>query len=583
MNAEEIVELILKAARESRVFSGDVYRDEPIIRTGRQAYGGKAARQPAAERTRIPRVQRLEQRPRPREGLPIWSFARDLAEAATEVVTPVPEPIARMRDLARRRGRGTFAYASPQLFYEQARLMENYTDDFPYEGDFSKYYPTYEDMTNTQLRGYFTWRARLRAGEAPAAPLSFLFVHIYELLCGVGVAGPEEGLAELVRLRESYGPRPGNEALVSYLAIWIPDYVAYHGLDQSLLDLAGATSPLEHAIAVLDAAEKALLSSASPGTWDESLPGIPSHADLTLSLATASRYRLDRSRVFGAWRDELDECCSAVFARLVDHCRRRRKRGFVDGLFGQAEAVPYVIFRSAVFFDPRPHEDCVVSLGECGSLACRSGRWTRLRPHASPNASAELGDILHEVDRVLCLHKGGLPELKARDVPKYVHAIVEEEVGSCLARRAAVEAAQVHIDRTALVGIRAAASRTREALLVDEERDDAPEPLPVPQVEPELPERFVSPGATSIEGEHPFAPATSLPGLSDEDLAFLRDLLDGRLDEEALRGYGIKASLFADHINEALLDEVGDTVIEFDGDVPRLVEDYEEDVRKALG
>lgn len=165
MNAEEIVELILKAARESRVFSGDVYRDEPIIRTGRQAYGGKAARQPAAERTRIPRVQRPEQHPRPREGLPIWSFARDLAEAATEVVTPVPEPIARMRDLARRRGRGTFAYASPQLFYEQARLMENYTDDFPYEGDFSKYYPTYEDMTNTQLRGYFTWRARLRAGD----------------------------------------------------------------------------------------------------------------------------------------------------------------------------------------------------------------------------------------------------------------------------------------------------------------------------------------------------------------------------------------------------------------------------------
>ena len=41
-------------------------------------------------------------------------------------------------------------------------------------------------------------------------------------------------------------------------------------------------------------------------------------------------------------------------------------------------------------------------------------------------------------------------------------------------------------------------------------------------------------------------------------------------------------SLAADGINEALFDIIGDTVIEFEGDVPRIVEDYADDVREAL-
>ena len=36
-------------------------------------------------------------------------------------------------------------------------------------------------------------------------------------------------------------------------------------------------------------------------------------------------------------------------------------------------------------------------------------------------------------------------------------------------------------------------------------------------------------------------------------------------------------------INEKLFDIVGDAVIEFDGDTPVLIEDYEQDVREILG
>ena len=546
MEAEQIVRLILDAARESRVLTGGVYKDEPIIRTGRQAYG---------QHSTAPRRKR-------RGASSLWELAGSLAELVSEATTPTPHAISQMRALARNRSGRVSAYADPQLFYEQARLMEGYEDDCPYAGTFQRYYPTYEDMTDAQLRGYFTWRTRYRAGEAPEAPLSFLFVHAYELLCGVGTASPADALAVLKRLRDTYGTLPGNSALMSYLTTWMADLAIYHDLDRSLLGADAEGAPLERAVAVIDGAERTLLASKDPGRWDASAAGLPLGEDFVFALTAASRYRLERSRIFSDRFDELAECCCAVFARMVDHCRRRRKRGFVAGLFGAAVDEPYAMFRSAVFYDPARHPDCTVELMSGVRYRCRAGRWSRYRPHRSSEASAELGDILHETDRVLRARLGGFPELKEREVPKSVRAIVAEEVGRCLDRRAAEEAARVRIDRSALVGIRAAHERTREALLVDEEREDA-----------------VAESAVVLPVEPPASAASSAPaGLSAEDAAYLRALLGG-VPAEAPDGM---PSLAADRINEALFDLVGDTVIEFEGDVPRIVEDYADDVREAL-
>ncbi len=563
MKAEEIVELILDAARESRVLTGGIYKDEPIIRTGKQAFGNRSSA----------RQQRRQQQPRQ-----LWDLAEGLGQVVSRTVqnaVPVPERIAQMRSMARGATRWSSSCASPKTFYEQARFMEDYTDDFSFAGSFEKYYPTYEDMSNAQLRGYFAWRTRWRAGLAPDAPLSFLFVHAYELLCSVGVPTPEEGFAQLKRLRDAYAGRAGNEALGSYLAIWMRDYVIYHGLDASLLGLEGQGLPVERAIAVIDAAEQALLASPAPGTWNAGLAGMPSEEDLTFALTAAARYRLERSKLFSDALDLLDECCCTVFARMVDHCRRRRKRGFTEGLFGGEETLTYAMFRSAVFYDPAPHADCTVTLGSGISYTCRFGRWSRTTPHRKAEASAELGDILHETDRVLRLRLGGFPELKEREVPKYAKAIVAEAVDGVLARRAAEEAARIVIDRTALRGIRAAAVRTREALLVDEEREDAPEPEAVPAAAA-VPVAAPTPAPQPQAAPAPDAPAA---GLAAEDAAYLRALLDGTPAEAP----GGMASLAVDRINEALFDLVGDTVIEFEGDTPRVIEDYADDVREVLG
>ena len=61
----------------------------------------------------------------------------------------------------------------------------------------------------------------------------------------------------------------------------------------------------------------------------------------------------------------------------------------------------------------------------------------------------------------------------------------------------------------------------------------------------------------------------------------MRALLDGEAAPPNPEGQLL--SLVIDSINEKLFDIVGDAVIEFDGDTPVLIEDYEQDVREILG
>ena len=104
-----------------------VYRDEPIVR----------------------RASDLE-RPKPQKPEPVS-------------IPALPQAFEQMRRMAS----STEALYMPreEVFYRQARFMENYEDTQPYNGLTMHYLPTYQSLTNTQLRGYFTWRTRYRRGQ----------------------------------------------------------------------------------------------------------------------------------------------------------------------------------------------------------------------------------------------------------------------------------------------------------------------------------------------------------------------------------------------------------------------------------
>ena len=72
--------------------------------------------------------------------------------------------------------------------------------------------------------------------------------------------------------------------------------------------------------------------------------------------------------------------------------------------------------------------------------------------------------------------------------------------------------------------------------------------------------------------------AEFLNTLTEDEAEFLHLRLAKGPWKEFVRERHLLPSMLADSINEKLMDMIGDVVIEFDGENPVLVEDYEEEL-----
>ena len=72
------------------------------------------------------------------------------------------------------------------------------------------YYPTYQSLTDPELRGYFSWRTKLRRGDVQKTSLSYAFLYIYELLNQIGVTDPVDGYQKLKNFQSVYGGLDGG-------------------------------------------------------------------------------------------------------------------------------------------------------------------------------------------------------------------------------------------------------------------------------------------------------------------------------------------------------------------------------------
>ena len=209
----------------------------------------------------------------------------------------LPKEIGQMRELQRTpRGR---TWSETRLFYEQARLMEDFEDNCPYHGQFQSYYPTYRTMTDRQLRGYFTWRARVRAGQVEQTAASFAYVYLYELLMGIGVEPGRKAFDAIEAFWKTY--RQFDPGMDRYVPEWLVDYVVEHDLPA---ELAAPYAHLEHdaAIAVLERAEKDALAAAPPKGHRRQPTDFAAMGGAAGEFAQAvcqlSSYRLDESRLY---------------------------------------------------------------------------------------------------------------------------------------------------------------------------------------------------------------------------------------------------------------------------------------------
>ena len=575
-----LIERIMAEARthQSARFSNEVYADEPILKTGRQ----------------------------------MQNF--------------LPDQYRKMREISRwqedpKGGAGRWL-SEAELFYRQGLLMADFEDDCPYNGTFKSYFPTYNAMSDRQLRGYFTWRAQVRCGTVEETSTSFAFLYLYELICGIGVDDPLDGFNKIKAFWDVY--RAFEPGIDRFARVWLQDYAVFHGLDPKLLR-DSKTVMFDNALIELRRAARDLVPAPAPSgqtpkrrkTSEPTLPLPPDEVReerLMAAINALSTYNLSNSRLDRSHHRDLRHVACTVYVRMARYYDTHRKTGIVASLFGEETAMPYTMFASAVFFAPERHEDCEYRLDPIHIYRCQNGFWECMRIHGSRQKSSKLGEMMRACDQRLRLALDPAHPLKEEKVPKYLTKIIDDEIVAWLSWDAAHQPVKIDIDLSQLGHIRSAAAQTREALLIDEEREDSapveaeatlieqpntesapgmtaePGKMTIQQDEPDEPtvstEEFgvVAPLLVSVPAPVTPAPAEAANKLAPAATAYLRALLEQNAAQatSAVAHSGKSEDMLVDSINEALFDLVGDTVIEFSAAGPQIIEDYEADVRGYL-
>ena len=570
-----LIERIMAEARthQSARFSNEIYADEPILKTGRQ----------------------------------MQNF--------------LPDQYRKMREISRwqedpKGGAGRWL-SEAELFYRQGLLMADFEDDCPYNGTFKSYFPTYNAMSDRQLRGYFTWRAQVRRGNIEETSTSFAFLYLYELICGIGVDNPRDGYDKIKAFWDAY--RAFEPGIDRFARVWLQDYAVFHGLDPKLLR-DSKTVMFDNALIELRRAARDLIPApAPPGqtpkrrkTSEPTLPLPPDEAHeerLMAAIDALSTYNLNNSRLDRSHHRDLRHVACAVYVRMARYHDTHRKTGIVASLFGEETAMPYTMFASAVFFAPERHEDCEYRLDPIHIYRCQNGFWECMRIHGSRQKSSKLGEMMRACDQRLRLALDPGHPLKEEKVPKYLAKIIDDEITAWLSWDAAHQPVKIDIDLSQLGHIRSAAAQTREALLIDEEREDgtlADAEVAVAErreAEP-VADTIAEPVATTMQQDETSeptisteqfgvvapllapapTPADTASALDSAADAYLRALLEQNAAQtaSAVAQSGKSEDMLVDSINEALFDLVGDTVIEFGSEGPQIIEDYEADVRGYL-
>lgn len=426
------------------------------------------------------------------------------------------------------------------IFLKQGKLLASYEDDYEYKKSVVRYYPTYQSLTDQELRGYFSWRTKLRKGDVQKTSLSFAFLYIYELINQIGIENPLEGYRKLKDFRDAYVPL--DDSIAPYLARWMTDYVVYYGLDANLL----ADAPqvvFDRSLSVLDLIQE------------------QEEAKVMYAIKQLAPKWLSRSKFYGAHQADCDAVIVRILRKVSDHYAKRTKKTMVEQFFGELSQCQVWLFDTAVFCNPFPKRSTEFVVDERCVYRCRNGHWTVTKHTNIPASDRKLDNLLKTIDAVMREEYAYKHPVKYGIETKWTIKLIREEVRAFLAERKAVEARKITIDYAQLAKIRREAAMTQERLTVEEE-------LEAETIEP-----------VQTAAPDPISEAPEVDGpLSKPEYRLLQCLLYGRsLDWIQKEGYML--SVLSDSINDKLYDVFMDSVLD---DTPEPLEDYIEDLKEMI-
>lgn len=509
LNIEELRDEISRQLRSNAAFSQTVYQEQPIIMTGRQ----------------------------------LRSYVPDAIQEARQIAKR-PEMRFGKRE---------------ELFYAQARHLAGYTDDYEFTRKLLSYYPSYETMSNEELRWYFTWRTKVRQGQIECAPYAFVYLYLCELINLIGASSAREGYELMYDFASTYTRLdPANAFQIN---TWLDDFVVYYQLDPSLLKTMGF---LEE-----DAAYETLLKREEH-----------SDAELFNAICRLSAYPIADSPFFLEHEAELQALVAHAYRTAAKHHDTKLKTTLVDRLFGRMQLESYTPFENALFADPLKVVNLDYTLSPHDTIYCRDGLWWRAR---FPNLELPcpwLTKLLESTESILRDAYEFPNTLNQPFTTKYIVKAITVKAEELMAERRAAEARAVHIDMSKLDGIRSASEITCEKLIVEEEELEILR-HPATQNEIKTPARRNPEPKAQAPAQAPAELSGNCP-LEPVERKLVCAIMAGTSVHDFERENSCIASVLIDSINEKLYNEFADICIETNGDEPEIIEDYIGEIKELL-
>lgn len=478
-------------------------------------------------------------------------FDRLLAEKSKPVI---PEGIKQMQE--------AYDYlAIPRResnFYRQGMLMANYEDDFAQMVPINKQRPVYHDLTVDQLRSYFSWRTKFRQGKYKPASAAYVYLLASELVCQIGVKDKADGLRQL-RLLFAKCAEQKDISIGWQQKHILQNYLVYYGF------------PLEEIRPDFD--DELMRGE----VYHNLLSGEASGQELYQAICCLSAYLPKNNPLLKKEPEKFYELLAQVWQKV-----RLNPYQLLKLLIGEKTTLPVEMFADTVFFSLDPVKEAEIILAPGLVYRCQGGQWSNEVYWPSSRQRQLLANFMHEFDRLSRQAFKQGRALKEKELPPAFKQAIMQGIADYQEIMAERARPKVKINMASLDQIRADAAETKESLLTEEER----------QLEAEEAEKNTSESnkqaSESSAAEEKMAKdidesAASDLGLDENEEQLLLALFFGQPYQDFLRQRHLLLSVVVDQINEKIFDEIGDAVIDCDGQKAKIVEDYRSDLADLLG
>lgn len=449
---------------------------------------------------------------------------------------------------------------------------------------FMEYYPSYDSMNRQQKAWYFYWRTEVRNKNYLDTDLSYIYVHIYELICGCGWQDAQNGLDQLMALWMAY--RESFPRLDHSLFDWTFDFAQQHELKYRVPDVVDLPLPYQPAI-------KDLL-------IDQHIEDRPLKLSFAMIEALCD-YSIVNSRFYKDGHQLLmQEAIPRIVALADAALLKKGNRGILE-IYGpnRARKQSYYAFQGAIC--PNAGKKIDVSVKAYTSSQ-------KLRGYIN-----ELVRYSENALRSLYGYRGRLRGVTLdENTANLVDAFLQKEYSpTCDAQDTSVHETKVELDFNSIDVLRAQSDAVREALNVPEEAEITKEVLAEPAREREYlivegnqwdesnyndthkPD-IASPNGLVPTKEDTYFERTALSdqmnGLLGElttiqkrTLFIILSKADSQSELEQIAEEAMTMpEILIDDINDVATQFLDDILLDSQGDAPSVLEQYESELKNAL-